>query len=204
MSQLSQKLRDLRKGRKLTLAQLSGQVFIDVAILSKIERGERKISKTIVQKLATFYGVDPEPLIVSALNEQLLQQYGQDELGQQAIIAAEQEIAYRTKQNAKQASLPSRSTIIKTAKKYFESQKRVSHAWLFGSFARGEASENSDIDIIIDVPRSITFTLFDLAEVQERLEEVFKRKVDVLMIGGLRPAMTDRVKSEMMPIYGKI
>jgi transcriptional regulator with XRE-family HTH domain len=95
MSQLGQKLRELRKERKLTLAQVSDQVGIDIAILSKIERGERKISKAIVQKLAACYEVNAEPLIVSALNEQLLQQYGQDELGQQAIMAAEQSLPYK-------------------------------------------------------------------------------------------------------------
>jgi predicted nucleotidyltransferase len=202
MSQLGQKLRALRKERKLTLSQVSEETGIDIAILSKIERGERRLSKPLVEKLAVFYGVDPEPLIVSALNEQLLQQYGQDELGQQAIMAAEQEVAYavRPSQPTEKAryALP-----INEIKQYFRNQHLVSKAWIFGSMAREDYTESSDVDIMIEVPETTVFTFFDLADVQEHLERITQRKVDVVMYGALRPLMKEYVERDMILIYEK-
>jgi predicted nucleotidyltransferase len=56
---------------------------------------------------------------------------------------------------------------------------------LFGSVARDEAGPESDVDVIIDVRHP--FSLFDLAAVHLRLEEIFGSKVDVITEGGLRP-----------------
>jgi predicted nucleotidyltransferase len=56
---------------------------------------------------------------------------------------------------------------------------------LFGSVARDEAGPESDVDVIIDVVHP--FSLFDLAAVHLRLEEIMGCKVDVITEGGLRP-----------------
>jgi predicted nucleotidyltransferase len=64
---------------------------------------------------------------------------------------------------------------------------------LFGSVARDEAGPDSDVDVIIDVRHP--FSLFDLADVHLRLEEIMGCKVDVITEGGLRPrhrAVIDR------------
>jgi predicted nucleotidyltransferase len=56
---------------------------------------------------------------------------------------------------------------------------------LFGSVARDEAGPDSDVDVIIDVRH--LFSLFDLADVHLRLEEIMRCEVDVITEGGLRP-----------------
>jgi predicted nucleotidyltransferase len=56
---------------------------------------------------------------------------------------------------------------------------------LFGSVARGEEREDSDIDLLVDfVPGS---SLFDLLRLNRELEELLRRRVDVVSHGGLKP-----------------
>jgi predicted nucleotidyltransferase len=84
---------------------------------------------------------------------------------------------------------------------YFATQKAVKRAWLFGSFARGDHDEKSDVDILIDVPREQTFTLFDLAEIQHVLQEQLNRKVDLAMIGALRDAFRKNIADDLEIIH---
>lgn len=50
---------------------------------------------------------------------------------------------------------------------------------LFGSFARDEAGENSDIDIVVDFEKS---TMFGLIAIKQDTEEYFKNHVDIIQI----------------------
>ncbi|MDK2837962.1 MAG: hypothetical protein PWR15_1031, partial [Bacteroidota bacterium] len=67
MSTLGLKLRELREQAGLSLRKAAMQVDIDVAILSKMERGERKFSKELVLKLANLYHANADKLIIDFL-----------------------------------------------------------------------------------------------------------------------------------------
>ncbi len=67
----------------------------------------------------------------------------------------------------------------------------VIRAALFGSRARGEATEESDIDILVEFNGEKT--LLDLAALQIELEQVLGRKVDVLTYRSLHPRIRDKV-----------
>jgi predicted nucleotidyltransferase len=55
---------------------------------------------------------------------------------------------------------------------------------IFGSVARGEETENSDIDFLVEFePQS---SLLDLLHLQDDLSELLSRPVDVVSAGGLR------------------
>ena len=56
----------------------------------------------------------------------------------------------------------------------------IKKAYLFGSFARGTFTDNSDIDIRVKLDRSIPFNLRDLAQYSKRIERVCGREVDVV------------------------
>lgn len=59
------------------------------------------------------------------------------------------------------------------------------HISVFGSVARGEETDQSDIDFLVDFePRS---SLLDLLHLQDDLSELLRRPVDVVSAGGLRP-----------------
>ena len=62
----------------------------------------------------------------------------------------------------------------------------VKKAYLFGSYSRGEATENSDVDVFLDIEYPVGLKFFGISV---RLEEVFKKKVDVLSVNEVRNIM---------------
>ncbi|MCE7747212.1 MAG: nucleotidyltransferase family protein [Candidatus Heimdallarchaeota archaeon] len=76
----------------------------------------------------------------------------------------------------------------------------IKRASLFGSFVKGNATENSDVDIIVEFDNKKT--LFDLIRLQMKMEEILKRKVDVITFNSLHPNIRDSILSEQVIIYG--
>lgn len=74
----------------------------------------------------------------------------------------------------------------------------VKRAAVFGSLARGEAKKKSDIDILVDLPEDKS--LLDLVGLKLELEEILKRKVDVLTYNSLHPLLKDIILSEQKAI----
>lgn len=75
----------------------------------------------------------------------------------------------------------------------------VTRSSLFGSVVREEAKEDSDIDMLVDLPRGKT--LFDLAGLQMDLEKVLNKKIDLVTYNSLHPLLKDRILSEQVQIY---
>ena len=92
MSTLGLKLRELREQVGLSLRKAAMQVDIDVAILSKMERGERKLTKELILKLAKMYNVNPDKLIIDFLSEKVIYELKDEEFGLKALKVAEEEI----------------------------------------------------------------------------------------------------------------
>ena len=69
---------------------------------------------------------------------------------------------------------------------------------VFGSVVRGEAGPSSDIDLLVDLEPGRS--LLDLSGLQNELEELLERRVDVVTSQGLRERIRDRVLSEAVPL----
>jgi len=67
----------------------------------------------------------------------------------------------------------------------------VSAVSLFGSLARGEPDEESDIDLLVEFSRPIG--LLQFVELKRTLEEVLGRTVDLATPGALKPRYCDRI-----------
>lgn len=74
----------------------------------------------------------------------------------------------------------------------------VKKAAVFGSFARGEAKKESDIDLLIEFKGKKS--LFDLVGLKIELEESTGRNVDVVTYASLHPLLRDRILSEQVCI----
>ena len=83
---------------------------------------------------------------------------------------------------------------------YFKTQP-VLKAWLFGSFARGEENEMSDVDLLIQFDHSSPIGLFAYARMHRELEERLGCKVDLVEEGTLRPAVAAAAQKDMKMIY---
>lgn len=69
---------------------------------------------------------------------------------------------------------------------------------LFGSVARGDDKEGSDLDLLVDPMEHTSY--FDLAGLQLELEALLGMKVDVVTPGGLSPRLSARVMADLKPI----
>jgi predicted nucleotidyltransferase len=86
-----------------------------------------------------------------------------------------------------------RNEILSIASKYGAHNIRI-----FGSVARGEADEKSDIDFLVDLqPGS---SLLDLGGLWAELNELFSGRADVATENGLRDRIRDRVLEEAVPL----
>ena len=92
-------------------------------------------------------------------------------------------------------------TDISTAASRVLAQYDVSEAYLFGSFARGEQTPNSDIDLRLVCGKAMTFgTLYELSH---ELERELGRKVEIVTNPPehMRPAFRKSIKQEEIRLY---
>jgi predicted nucleotidyltransferase len=69
---------------------------------------------------------------------------------------------------------------------------------VFGSAARGEDTDKSDLDILVDAPPGTS--LYDLAAVEVELETILGCKVEVLTKGFLASDIAERAEIDLLPI----
>lgn len=92
-----------------------------------------------------------------------------------------------------------KSAIIETLRQYFTTQP-VLKAWLFGSFSRGEETQDSDVDIIVALDKSkpIGLKFFGM---WSDLEELLGRKVDLVSDGTLLPFAKESAERDKNLVY---
>jgi len=86
-----------------------------------------------------------------------------------------------------------REEILRVCAKYGAHNVQV-----FGSVARSEADEQSDIDFLVELEPGRT--LFDPGGLQYDLEQLLGRRVDVVTERGLKPRIRERVLREALPL----
>jgi predicted nucleotidyltransferase len=69
---------------------------------------------------------------------------------------------------------------------------------IFGSFVRGEQTENSDIDVLVEFDPSARFGLLTFCQLENDLSEMLQRKVDLVMKDGLKPRLSERILQEVI------
>lgn len=65
---------------------------------------------------------------------------------------------------------------------------------IFGSVARGEATEVSDIDLLVEVPEGTSS--FGFIKFKQLIEQVLGRQIDLIDYGGLKPKLDDDIRRE--------
>ena len=91
--------------------------------------------------------------------------------------------------------------IVPILSRYFATQP-VEKAWLFGSFARGEETPKSDVDILFIPNRSgQPFTLFTMGGMYMDLKKLLGRDVDLVEEGSLRPYAVENANRDKKLIY---
>lgn len=88
MNSLGEKIRTIRESKSLLLRQVAAHLEIDTALISKIERGERRLTRDQVIKLAKFYNVTDEELLTLWLSDKLLDTIENDPFAMQGLNKA--------------------------------------------------------------------------------------------------------------------
>ena len=74
----------------------------------------------------------------------------------------------------------------------------VKHAALFGTFARGSANDQSDVDILVEFAGATG--LLDVAALELDLSDRLHRPVEIITYRALNPRVKDHVLREQVPI----
>jgi uncharacterized protein len=79
-------------------------------------------------------------------------------------------------------------------------QLGVQHLYLFGSTARGEAGEDSDVDLFFDYERG-KLGLFELMDVKEQTSRILGRKADIMTRDSLHKVLRSRIEASALQVF---
>ncbi len=99
MQNIGELIRKLREKEGYPLRKVAAFLDIDQAVLSKIERGQRKLSKEQVIKLADFFNYSEKEMLITYLSDQIIYEIGEDKYAKEALKVAEERIEYLKKKN---------------------------------------------------------------------------------------------------------
>lgn len=94
MKSLGDILRDLREMKQLPLRTVAAYLDIDQAILSRIERGQRKASRKQVVRLAEYFNVNEDELIIAWLSDKVVYELSDECNAIDALKVAEEKVKY--------------------------------------------------------------------------------------------------------------
>ncbi len=91
-----------------------------------------------------------------------------------------------------------REDVLRTLRDHREKLRRfrVASLWIFGSVARDDATDASDIDVLVEFEEGQRVGLFTFIRLMHYLEDLLGAKVDLATPGALRPEMRDEVLGE--------
>jgi hypothetical protein len=79
-------------------------------------------------------------------------------------------------------------------------QLGVLHLYLFGSTARGEAGEDSDVDLFFDYERG-KLGLFELMDVKEQTSRILGRKADIMTRDSLHKVLRSGIEAAALQVF---
>ncbi len=78
----------------------------------------------------------------------------------------------------------------------------ITKGYAFGSFARGDFTEESDVDVRLEYDKAAPFTLFEVSQFQKHLERACGRSVDVITAKGVKnPNLAAAIEREKVLVY---
>jgi len=94
MKRLKDIIREVRLRKRIVLREVAFATGIDQTIINKFEMGERKPSREQIEKLADFYGLDKDELIIAWKSDLVYNDLKDERLASQILKAVEQKIKY--------------------------------------------------------------------------------------------------------------
>jgi len=99
VKQVGEIIREKREQKGMLLRHLAAEIDIDQALLSKIERGERKATKEQIQKIETVFAFKKGELMLQYLSENIAYEIIEEKNALDVLHVAEDKVEYLRKQN---------------------------------------------------------------------------------------------------------
>ena len=163
-------LREARQRAGLTQTELARRAQVTQSVISAYEANARQPSLSTLRRLVAATGLELHMQVRSA-PDRLMRLHGP--LGQ------------RVRANRKEL-------------KRLVEAGGAGNVRIFGSVARGEDTESSDVDILVDIGPNLG--LFGLARLQRDLEGLLAAPVDLIPSDGLKPAVREHVHREAVAL----
>ena len=95
-----------------------------------------------------------------------------------------------------------RAEVIRVLKRHEAELKKlgVEHLFLFGSVARDDAKDDSDIDLFFDHEKG-RLGLYELMDVKERAQEILGRPTDIMTRASLHPVLRERIEETALRVF---
>ena len=95
-----------------------------------------------------------------------------------------------------------RAEVIRVLKRHEAELKKlgVEHLFLFGSVARDDAKDDSDIDLFFDHQKG-RLGLYELMDVKERAQEILGRSTDIMTRASLHPMLRERIEETALRVF---
>ena len=84
---------------------------------------------------------------------------------------------------------------LKGFKPFLREKFKVKEIGIFGSYLRGEETEESDVDILVEFYKPIGWEFIDF---KEFLEEILGKEVDLVTVRALKPQLRDKILKEVL------
>lgn len=163
-------LRQARRGAGLSQVELASRAGVTQSVISAYESGHRQPSMRTLAAL------------VEAAGFELVAEVRQRPRGLSRLSGP---IGRRLRRR--------RQDVISAAAAHGVSGLRV-----FGSVARGEENDDSDVDLLVDLPENMS--LFGLARVQAELESILGARVDLVPAQDLKPGVRSHVERDLVEL----
>lgn len=95
MSELSKILKSAREEKNIILRKVASELDIDQSLISKFEKGERKPTKEQLIKLAEFYNLPKQDLLINWFADKIVYELKDVDYANDVLIVAEEKIKYQ-------------------------------------------------------------------------------------------------------------
>jgi len=105
LSNFGDLIREIRKGKGLTLRDVAKELRIDTSTLCKIEKNERSASKEFVIKISEIFGLDKGNLLLSFYSDRVAHEIWKEDNFSNVLKVAEEKVKYLKSTKVKQSKI---------------------------------------------------------------------------------------------------
>ena len=193
----------LMRNAYLMIDDLHDFIFVKPLVTEAPLRNEEGIMVPDLEKILVDHASDKE--YASLTDEEIQREY--QHFYEMYPVNTSRLLRYAGRKGEKEQTLSrlgrinqERVKIVRSIQDYFRGEP-VNKAWLFGSFSRMEERPDSDIDILVDLDRTVHIGLLQYAGMVNALEKILGRKVDLVAEGSVKPFAEEHINHDKVLIY---